>query len=90
MWLETFELVVRVCAGIIVVSCFLVGLGLLVVPKAMVKLNRVLNRIFSTERLNKALEKPVDVDQWIIGHRIVFGIVAMAVSIILFFSLVIR
>ena len=87
MWVETFELVVRVCSWIIVAFCFLMGLGLLVAPKAIVKLSRVLNRFFSTERLREAIEKVVDSDQWIVGHRITVGIIALVVSIIIFLQI---
>ena len=85
---ETFKLVVRVCSWIIVVSCFLSGFGFLIFPKAMVRLNRALNRSFFAKVLVEAIEKPIDIDQWIIGHRIVVGIVALVVSIVFFLQLV--
>ena len=86
---EIFELVVRVCSWIIVAFSFLGGLGLLFVPKVMAKLSRALNRSFPTDALQKVLEKPIDADQWIIGHRMVVAVVALVVSIVIFIQLMV-
>jgi len=87
---EIFFQVVMICSWIIVAFCFLGGLGLLFVPKVTAKLNRVLNRSFSTEALEKALGKSVDADKWIIGNRIVVGVVALVGSIIIFIQLMVK
>jgi len=84
MEVETFVSVVRVCALIIAAICFLGGLGFLIFPKAMVKLTGALNRSFSIDRLQRALEKPIDVDRRVIGIRVVVGIIALVVSIVIF------
>ncbi len=54
----------------------------------MAKLSRALNRSVSTDRLQKAMEKAIDIDHWIVRHRVVVGGVALVVSIVLFFLLV--
>ena len=87
---ETFYLVVRVCSWIIVAFSFLVGLGLLLVPKVIAKLSRSFNRSFPTDALEKALEKPIEADKWIVGHRIVVGMVALVISIVIFIQLMVK
>lgn len=86
---EIFFQAVRVCSWIIVWFCFLGGFGLLVVPKFMVKLNRVLNRSFPTDALQKVLERPIDGDKWVVGHRIVVGVIGLLISIIIFVQLMV-
>lgn len=86
---EVFYQAVLICSWIIVAFCFFAGLGLLLFPKATMRLNNALNRSFDSKGLEKVLTKQIEADQWIIGKRVMVGICALVVSIVFVLQLVI-
>jgi len=66
------------------------SLLLLFWPNLLIKMNDVLSKWFSTDKIEAALNKRHNIDQSIMGLRKVFGIMSILFSFILIYLLVKR
>lgn len=63
------------------ISSLVFGIIFMVKPTVLQNLSRLLSKnIFSTEKLQHALEKQVDVDQWIINNNKVIGLIIIILA----------
>lgn len=70
------------------VAGLLAGAALILRPHWLVRLSKITNRWVSTRRLDKTLERPINLDQWFYRYNRVSGILMLAgaVFIIYFFT----
>ncbi|MBN1794113.1 MAG: hypothetical protein JW844_04030 [Candidatus Omnitrophica bacterium] len=68
--------------GVVVIGIFLflMGVGLLFAPKAVIWIGKKLNRAVSTERIEHFLERPRSVDELVLKFRLLFGIISLAIG----------
>lgn len=84
IWQEVILLILLVGCAV----AFMVGLGLLLVPRWVLYLNRIGDRWFSSRRLLHCVSEPVDFDRWVFKHRRLFGFFLLILAIMTIVQLV--